>query len=65
MKPTILTLAAAATAALAGVGDSSHERRLIAMLGHDDDGASGHITTGGVSVVKTANGGAGQGCRQG
>lgn len=60
MKPTILAFAAAATAAVmmtaapvsAGTGAKG-----IAASGQFT-GASDHITTGGVSIVKTANGGA-------
>lgn len=59
MKPILLGLAAAATAALltaapvsAGTGAKG-----IAASGQFT-GASDHITTGGVSIVKTANGGA-------
>lgn len=59
MKPIFLGLAAAATAALltaapvsAGTGAKG-----IAASGQFT-GASDHITTGGVSIVKTANGGA-------
>jgi len=59
MKPILLGLAAATTAALltaapvsAGAGAKG-----IAASGQFT-GASDHITTGGVSIVKTANGGA-------
>lgn len=58
MKPTILTLAAAATAAvMMTAAPVSAGAKGIAASGQFT-GASDHITTGGVSVVKTANGGA-------
>ncbi len=58
MKPTILALAAAATAAvMMTAAPVSAGAKGIAASGQFT-GASDHITTGGVSIVKTANGGA-------
>lgn len=56
MKPIFLGLAAAATAALLTAAPVSAGTGIAAS--GQFTGASDHITTGGVSIVKTANGGA-------
>lgn len=56
MKPIFLSLAAAATAALLTVTPVAAETNVLATGAFI--GASDHITTGGVSIIKTANGGA-------
>ncbi len=57
MKPTIFALAAAATAAVMMTAAPVSAGKNVAASGQFT-GASDHITTGGVSIVKTANGGA-------
>ena len=56
MKPIFLGLAAAATAALLTAAPVSAGTGIAAS--GQFTGASDHITTGGVSIVKTADGGA-------
>lgn len=57
MKPIILGLAAAATAVAMMAATPASAGKGIAASGAFT-GASDHITTGGVSIVKTADGGA-------
>ena len=57
MKPTIFALAAAATAAVMMTAAPVSAGKNVAASGQFT-GTSDHITTGGVSIVKTANGGA-------
>lgn len=57
MKPTIFALAAAATAAVMMTAAPVSAGKNVAASGQFT-GASDQITTGGVSIVKTANGGA-------
>ncbi len=56
MKPIFLGLATAVTAALLTAAPVAAETNVLAT--GTFTGASDHITTGGVSVIKTANGGA-------
>ena len=57
MKQTFLTIAAAATAVAMTAAAPAFAGTGVAASGVFT-GASDHITTGGVSIVKTANGGA-------
>ena len=56
MKPIFLGLAAAGAAAMLFAAPAIAETNVLAT--GTFTGASDHITTGGVSIVKTANGGA-------